>query len=640
MADPSWFTGNLTPDQVQQIIAAGQAGTVNIGGINYGAGGVVANSQDGGGFTPQEILGYQPGAMGAGAIRSQFGLNGQYIGMGQNEAPSIKDGLLAFGAMALMAFGLPPSFAAEAAGGEPLVGDAISKAALDGTSAFGANSVPGAFDLSSAAGGAGGAGGAAAFNPAVDSQLASSQLGLTAADTAGGIPSVTVNAAAGTPGALTGGGDAITQAVQNAVQSGSPLQSAMQSVSSATGLPLSSIAKMLGAAGNAVGNALLGNGGLGNLINVGAGLLQAGAAKEAANELAGGAETAANILSPAYTNAANTLAGGYTQQGNLTSQGLLQGGQTIADAYKTAAGQEVAGLNNAQGAVDRTLAAQEGIQAPYQQAGQKALATLSDGLAPGGRFNTPFSMADMENVMPAYTFARDEALEAMRNQMSAGGQGLGTNALEGAGKTAAGLASQFEGQAFNQWLAANNMSLGALQQMVSTGQTSTAQLQQALAQAGFSSQQIQTAIGAVQGNASIGAGNAMGQAQAGAGAAQGNAALGAAGAQSQGILGSAGAQSSAAMTEAKAKAAGTIGTANAFNGLLGNFGNNAVGTNALTTAQGRPFTMGSGSGGYTLPTFSMSSYNDNPYVFTNPYDGSYGFGSGSNYGNEDLGINF
>jgi hypothetical protein len=617
-------TSDLSQSDVQKITAAGQSGMTNIGGIDYAVGGVTGGGEDGG-FTAQEILGYQPGQSGALADRSQFGLSGQYQGMGKNENGGAMDGagMIALAIItggAALELGLLAGFAG---GGAAAVDPAAEAFALS-DSVYGGS----AASAGEMAGGAA-AGGGATFNAAADSQLASSQLGLTGADTStlGAANSVTVNAATGTPGALTG--DSITTAVQSAVSQGSSLTDAMKAVAAKAGIPVSSIVSALGAAGNAIGNGILTSAGLGPLLNAANGAISAEAAKSAGDQIAAGAQKAADILSPAYTNAANTLASGYTTSAAQRAAGALQGAQTLASGYSTAAGQEVAGLNLAQGAADRTLAAQKEIQQPYQAAGAAALKTLSDGLATGGQFNKQFSMADMANVMPAYTFARDQAEEALRNQMAAGGQALGVNAATGAGKLAAGLASQYEGQAFNQWLAQNNLTLGALQSMVNTGQVSTAQLQAALAANGFTTEQIQTAIGAAQGAGTLGAAKATSTGQQLAADYTGGGTLGAAGAQSQGIMGSAGAQANAAQQGANAHAAGTVGTANALTGAISNVGNSLIGNAALQAARGitRPYTMSQGTT-YTDPT--SAAYSTDP-ALTTQGNSSNALDRGANY---------
>jgi hypothetical protein len=413
---------------------------------------------------------------------------------------------------------------------------------------------------------------------------------------------------------------------------------------------------------------------IGAVVNAVNGGIQTNAAKSSAAQIAAGAQKASDILAPAYTDAAklvadsrtsaasteaggfttaaqqqatgdltagNTLADGYKYAANTEAQGATDAALTLSGGYKTAAGQQVAGLNSAQTAVDQTLASQKQLQQPWQQAGLGALSTLSSGLQSGGQFNKPFSMADMGNVMPAYKFAEGQALEAMRNQMAAGGQDLSSNAVQGAGTLASGLASQYEGQAFNQWLQQNNMTLGGLQQMVSTGQMSTNQLEAALASAGFSTQQIQTAIGAAnaagtlgaaqatatgqstaanyQGAGLLGAGKAQSDAQKAAAAATAAGTLGStkataggitgsADATAQGVLGNAATRANAAQMIGKATAAGTVAAGDATTKGLASTTDSLIGDAALKSAS---YTLGSGlNGTYTLGTDPGNSFDD------------------------------
>lgn len=331
------------------------------------------------------------------------------------------------------------------------------------------------------------------------------------------------------------------------------------STAGTAGLP-TNVANQLG---KLAANALVGGG-----ASLAGGLLQSNAALTAAQQKAAGATQAANILSPAYTQAAA-----------LQSTAQTGGAATAAQGYKTGAEQQVSGLTAAQTAADTTLAGQKALQQPYQAAGTAALDTLSAGLAPGGKFNTPFSTADMTNVMPAFTFAEKQAQAAMTAKMASGGQNLSSNAIEGAGTLAAGLASQYEGQAFNQWLQQNNLSLGALQNMVATGQISTGQIATALQQQGVSSQTIQTAIGQVTAAGTRGAADVTAAGQ-----------IGAAGAQAGGVMGAAGAQAAGVMGASGATAAGTIGSANALNSMIGNIGSNAAVQNTLGSILGQTVT--------------------------------------------------
>jgi hypothetical protein len=566
-------TQNLSQDDVNRIIAAGENGITNIGGMDYTTLGVQTNQQDGG-YTPQMIAEYQPGTDNAAlAQRAEFGMNGDYMGLGKN----LDGGALDTAGMIALAL---------------ISGGTLWELGMFGD--LGIAGAPTSADAATTAGTVGGTteGVGVGSSTGINGMDAMSDL----ASTSGTVPAGAVNAGIDTTAWAPAEAAQATQAVQEAVQQGAAPQSAIQSVAKTLGVSPSTITQMLGAAGNAIGNNLLKAAGV--AANVAGGAISADAAKSAGNQIAAGAQKAADILTPAYGQASNILAGGYQEKAAL----------------------EASGLNSAQGYADATLNEQRSIQQPYMDAGKAALNTLSAGLAPGGQFNRAFSMADMENVMPAFTFARDEGLQAMNNQMAMGGQQLSSNAVHGAGTLAEGIASQFEGQAFNQWLAQNNLTLGALQNMVHTGQISTDQLQAALAQHGLNSEQIQKAIGQAYGEGTLGAAQTY----------------------AAGTMGSAGAQANAAQQAANANAAGTVGSANAITAAIGNTANGLIGNAALDAATRAstpaPAATPTNPATYVPPTNTLSyGVNDNSYTYTNPYDGSYGFGSGTNFGQEDLG---
>jgi hypothetical protein len=389
----------LTPEQLAQLnaqMAKGQS--ANPGGLNFGDPntsyttlGLATGGGEGGdraAYDPQTMISYDPNKLKFGDKYSQLDSQGNVYGEGawKNGNDAGAAGMIALAIITggvAMELGLFAGMGAEAVDPALMVqGNSIN--ALDAATGVGYGSEA-AGGVSGVAGETVGTAGAASsatpgvFSAAADSQAANAALGLGADSSV--VPSVTVNAATGTPGALT-------SSVQSAVSQGASLTDAIKSVASSSKIPVSTIMSALSSAGNAAGNALLSNGGLGALLNAGAGALQAGAATSAGDQIAAGAHGAADILSPAYIAAGNTLASGYTDRGNLTSQGLLQGGNTIAGGYRdasqtmaagalqggqtlasgftTAAGQQVAGLDNAQGAADRTLAAQKAIQQPYQ----------------------------------------------------------------------------------------------------------------------------------------------------------------------------------------------------------------------------------------------------------------------------------
>jgi hypothetical protein len=146
---------------------------------------------------------------------------------------------------------------------------------------------------------------------------------------------------------------------------------------------------------------------------------------------------------------------------NLASNAAQDAAKQKEQAAATANQQQLAAYYN-----------QMQIQAPWLQAGQTALGQLSAGTQPGGEFVKPFSATeDMGNVNKAMGFAKDQGLSAMKNQAAEGGQNLSSNTIQGVGTLAEGLASQYEGQAYNQFMGQRQQSVGELQSLANVGQT-------------------------------------------------------------------------------------------------------------------------------------------------------------------------
>lgn len=145
--------------------------------------------------------------------------------------------------------------------------------------------------------------------------------------------------------------------------------------------------------------------------------------------------------------------------------GSLVTGLMGAEAASSAAETQAAAGQAAIGSQERALAEQRKLMQPFVGAGETALQRLVAGIAPGGEFAQPYQLGEALPAMgtfkaeetEAQKFARDQALKAMQEQMQRGGQGLSTNAIVGAGDLAAKIGSQYEQQAFNQWLAQQEM---------------------------------------------------------------------------------------------------------------------------------------------------------------------------------------
>lgn len=146
---------------------------------------------------------------------------------------------------------------------------------------------------------------------------------------------------------------------------------------------------------------------------------------------------------------------------------------------------------------------------PWTDAGKYALGELQKGLAEGGEFRKRFSMDDAKNS-EAYKFALSEGLGALNNSAAARGGLLGTNNQRDNMKYAAGLAGQFQNQAFNQWLSEQQQLLQPLQSLAGQGFTSASQTADTTANA-------MLAAGGARAAGSAGASNAWGNALSGVG---------------------------------------------------------------------------------------------------------------------------
>lgn len=384
--------------------------------------------------------------------------------------------------------------------------------------------------------------------------------------------------------------------------------------------------------------------------------VRAGAATAGGNTLANAATSGAALNANAATGAAQTLSTAATQSAALQagaagygadlvsnnairnganlSNTALAGGQrlsaadlaaaaTLATGYKDSAADKVAGYNAGIGTADSTLTTQTANQKPYMDAGTGALKQLQDGLAAGGQFNRPFTMADAQN-MDAYKFALQQGQTAINNASAAGGLQLSSANIESLGKFAEGTAAQYQQQAFNQWMAQNNLTIAGLQNLVNTGQVSVSQLQSALAQHGVNVETLQSNIGQANADGTLGAANAtatgtlnsaahltQGEKDAAAFLAAGNTTS--ANALSSGINAAAGFTAGGMKDSANSLAAGQVASAgytaaggNAAAGALANAGNQAAGftgtgidSAANATAAGDVSAAGYTAGGIT-----------------------------------------
>jgi hypothetical protein len=180
----------------------------------------------------------------------------------------------------------------------------------------------------------------------------------------------------------------------------------------------------------------------------------------------------------------------------------LLGSMMSSDAASSAAKQQTA-------AAQQAAEIQAKQRQPWVDAGTEALKRLQTGLAPGGEYAQKFTMADAANS-PAQQFAMEQGLGALQQSAASKAGLLGTGTLQDMTKFAEGEASQFEGQAFNQWLQQQQMQLGAQQSLAQIGQTNVGAVADAASNAAL-------AAGGAQAGATVAGANAMGSALGGIG---------------------------------------------------------------------------------------------------------------------------
>lgn len=153
-----------------------------------------------------------------------------------------------------------------------------------------------------------------------------------------------------------------------------------------------------------------------------------------------------------------------------------------AAATRAAAANQAAAIQAAAAQDVRKI--QQDLRAPYTGLGQTAAQQYAAGIAPGGQFARPFSMADAQNTQ-AMRLAQQEAAAATEQSAASRGGLLTANTQEALQKRAAQIAAQYQNQAFNQYVAQQQllqrpletaMTLGAGQAGAQAGAESEAQM--------------------------------------------------------------------------------------------------------------------------------------------------------------------
>lgn len=109
--------------------------------------------------------------------------------------------------------------------------------------------------------------------------------------------------------------------------------------------------------------------------------------------------------------------------------------------------------------------------APWTKAGGDTVTRLASEIAPGGKYDSTFTMADAANS-EAEKYTQQRAMEASQNSAAARGGLIGTNEQRDLQTNAAGIAGTFENQAFNQWLQTRQQGLNAEESVAGLGMQS------------------------------------------------------------------------------------------------------------------------------------------------------------------------
>lgn len=171
----------------------------------------------------------------------------------------------------------------------------------------------------------------------------------------------------------------------------------------------------------------------------------------------------------------------------------LIGGYAKAKSAGKAADRISQGYNAAAEAAKQALG-------PYAQLGLPAAERLQAGIAPGGEFAKPFSMADAMNSQAMKT-ALEQGRSAIEGSAAAKGGLLSTNTLTGLTDYGQRVGAQYQQQAFNQWLAERGAMMDPLYKMLGVGAGAAGDIAGAQGSAAIGSAQARGSADIARGNA-------------------------------------------------------------------------------------------------------------------------------------------
>lgn len=147
-------------------------------------------------------------------------------------------------------------------------------------------------------------------------------------------------------------------------------------------------------------------------------------------------------------------------------------------------------------------------QAPWREAGERALDQLSSGTASGGQFDRDFTLADFTKD-PGYEFRLGEGQRGLDASAAARGGVLSGAALKASSRYNQDYASGEYQNAYNRFNANQSARFNRLSSLAGTGQTATNQVAAAGAQNAQTVSNNQLGVGNAQASSYVGQGNAI-----------------------------------------------------------------------------------------------------------------------------------
>jgi hypothetical protein len=180
-------------------------------------------------------------------------------------------------------------------------------------------------------------------------------------------------------------------------------------------------------------------------------------------------------------------------------------GSAVLGAYgaNRAAGTQSGAANRAADLQQQQFERQIELQAPYRQAGERALNKLE-----GASDYTPFGMQQFQQD-PGYAFRLSEGQKGLDRQAAARGGLISGGALKAAQRYGQEMGSQEYTNAFNRYQTERNARLNPLQSLAGVGQTATNQLGQFGAQNAGAMGNYMTGAAAAGAAGQMGSANAM-----------------------------------------------------------------------------------------------------------------------------------